>query len=63
MIAGIIIAEDSTVVIRALGPTLGSVFGVSGTLSDPILTIKDAYDNTVASNDNFADAGVNATPD
>ena len=62
MIAGIIIAEDSTVVIRALGPTLGSVFGVSGTISDPVLTIKDANDNTVASNDNYADAGVNAAP-
>lgn len=38
------------------------MFGISGTLSDPILNIKDANENTVASNDNFADSGVNATP-
>jgi hypothetical protein len=63
MIAGIIIAEDSTVVIRALGPTLsGAPLNVAGTISDPVLTIKDASDNTIASNDNYADTGVNAAP-
>jgi arylsulfate sulfotransferase len=46
--------ESATVVVRALGPSLAS-FGVSGVLSDPILTIQDANGTVIASNNNWQD--------
>lgn len=55
MIAGFIVSNATTVTIRALGPTLTGL-GVSGALSNPVLTIKDSSGNTVVENDNFADA-------
>jgi hypothetical protein len=54
MIAGFIVSSNTTVTIRALGPTLTSL-GVSGALADPILQIYDGDGNLVTSNDNYAD--------
>jgi arylsulfate sulfotransferase len=56
LISGFIVGdvESATVVVRALGPSLAS-FGVSGVLSDPILTIQDANGTVIASNDNWLD--------
>lgn len=54
LISGFIVGDvaSSTVVVRALGPSLAS-FGVSGVLSDPTLTIYDATGTVIASNDNW----------
>jgi hypothetical protein len=56
LISGFIIGDvdSSTVVVRALGPSLGS-FGVSQPLSDPVLTIFDSKGSVIASNDNWQD--------
>ena len=54
MIAGFIVSSNTTVTIRALGPTLTGL-GVSGALANPVLQIYDAGGNLVTSNDNFAD--------
>src|SRR6266498_4470777 len=56
LISGFIVGdvESATVVVRALGPSLAS-FGVSGVLSDPILTIYDANGTVIASNNNWQD--------
>jgi hypothetical protein len=61
LISGFIVGdvESATVVVRALGPSLAS-FGVSGVLSDPVLTIYDSKKSVIASNDNWHD-GNNAT--
>jgi hypothetical protein len=60
LISGFIVGdvESATAVVRALGPSLTS-FGVSGVLSDPILTIYDSTGTAIASNDNWQD-NVNA---
>ena len=54
LISGFIVGEvgSATVVVRALGPSLGS-FGVSQPLSDPILTIYDSNGSAIAVNDNW----------
>jgi hypothetical protein len=54
LISGFIVGDvaSATVVVRALGPSLAS-FGVSGPLSDPMLTIYDANGSAIASNDNW----------
>ena len=56
LISGFIVGDvdSATVVVRALGPSLAS-FGVSGVLSDPILTIYDSTGSAIASNDNWQD--------
>jgi hypothetical protein len=56
LISGFIVGDvgSSTVVVRALGPSLAS-FGVSGVLSDPHLTIYDSTGSAIASNDNWQD--------
>ena len=56
LISGFIVGDvgSSTVVVRALGPTLAS-YGVSGVLSDPTLTICDSTGSAIASNDNWQD--------
>jgi hypothetical protein len=47
-----------TVLIRAVGPTLGAIFGLGGTMSDPKLTLFDTVRNReVGSNDDW-DGGV-----
>jgi hypothetical protein len=57
LISGFIVGDvgSSTVVVRALGPSLGS-FGVSQPLSDPVLTICDSKGSVIATNDNWQDA-------
>jgi hypothetical protein len=57
LISGFIVGDvgNTTVVVRALGPTLTS-YGVSGVLSDPTLTIYDSTGSVIASNDNWQDA-------
>jgi uncharacterized delta-60 repeat protein len=54
MIGGFILrgSEASTVVVRALGPSLAP-FGVSSPLSDPFLGVYDQSGTAVASNDNW----------
>ena len=56
LISGFTIGDvgSTTVVVRALGPSLAS-FGVSGVLSDPTLTIFDSTGAVIASNDNWRD--------
>ena len=57
MIAGVIINSTTTVTIRALGPTLNSVFGVQGVLANPTLSVVDqSTGNVIVSNDNHLDA-------
>lgn len=60
LIGGIIVtgSDPKTVVLRALGPSLGSA-GLSGTLADPVITLFDAAGAALASNDNWQ-AGANA---
>ncbi|MGC2625585.1 MAG: aryl-sulfate sulfotransferase [Candidatus Udaeobacter sp.] len=56
IISGFIVGDvgSSTVVVRAIGPSLAS-YGLSGVLSDPILTIYDSSGSVIASNDNWLD--------
>jgi arylsulfate sulfotransferase len=56
LISGFIVGDvgSSTVVVRALGPSLAS-HGVSGVLSDPTLEIFDSTGSSIASNDNWLD--------
>lgn len=56
MIAGFIVASDgsasSQVIVRALGPSLGS-FGIADPLADPMLELHDGDGTLIASNDNW----------
>jgi len=52
-------ASSQTVLIRASGPTLAT-FGVTGTISDPVLSVFDSSSVKLAENDNW-DAGLSAT--
>lgn len=57
LIAGFVIGGTQTqqVLIRAVGPTLGAApFNVPGVLADPIVTINDANNTVVASNDKWS---------
>jgi hypothetical protein len=58
MIGGFIIGPGSggstTVVVRAIGPSLSN-FGVSGALPDPTVELHDGNGATIAFNDNWAD--------
>ncbi|HKP03608.1 MAG TPA: hypothetical protein VJU77_09645, partial [Chthoniobacterales bacterium] len=56
LISGFILGEvqSSTVVLRVLGPTLGS-FGIANPLSDPIMTVYNSYGTILASNNNWQD--------
>lgn len=51
LIPGFVIAPgaDKTILVRAVGPTLGA-FGVGGALQAPVLTLFDSAQHTVASN-------------
>ncbi|MEY2881074.1 MAG: hypothetical protein RLZZ15_3454, partial [Verrucomicrobiota bacterium] len=53
--AGFVIGPGPSkqVLIRAVGPTLGTAFGVPGSLADPVLTVFNASNATVARNDNW----------
>ena len=57
LISGFIVGDvgSGTVVVRALGPSLGS-FGVSQPLSDTVLTIVDSNGSVIATNDNWQDS-------
>jgi len=57
LIAGFIVGdvESSTVVLRAIGPSLAA-FGVGSPLADPMLTIYDSNGETVASNNDWQDS-------
>ena len=52
MIGGVIVTDDKTVLVRALGPTL-TQFGVANTLPDPALELRNAQGALVDSNDNW----------
>src|SRR2546421_3535255 len=54
MIAGFIVSglQSKTVIVRALGPTLGS-YGVANALSDPMLELHDSSGATIAMNDDW----------
>ncbi len=54
LIAGFIIAgsESKSVVLRGLGPSLADA-GISGTLTDPVMTLFDASGQMLATNDNW----------
>jgi hypothetical protein len=56
LIPGFVISGSAgkTVLIRGVGPTLGS-FGLDGVLIDPVLTVFDQNQNIVATNDNWGD--------
>ncbi len=56
-IAGFIINGNlpKSVIVRALGPTLTG-FGIAGTLNDPVLDLRDAEGNQIATNDNWKDS-------
>ena len=63
MIAGIIVAQDATITIRALGPTIAAApYNVAGAITDPVLTITDASGNVLVTNDNHGDAGSYSAP-
>jgi hypothetical protein len=54
LINGFIITgtQPKSVVVRALGPSLGA-FGVSGFLTDPVLTVHNSSGTVIARNDNW----------
>jgi len=56
MIGGFIVggSETSTVVVRALGPSLAAA-GVTAVLMDPTLDLRDGNGALVSANDNWAD--------
>jgi len=51
---GVAGSTDETVLIRAIGPGLGSEFNISGFLPQPVLTLFDASQNIIASNAGWA---------
>lgn len=53
-IAGFVVGGGTSkkIIVRALGPTLGQ-FGVVGVLQDPAISLFDASNNLIASNDNW----------
>ena len=59
LIGGLIVtgSDPKTVVLRALGPSLGDA-GLSGTLADPVITLYDATGHALATNDDWQ-SGVN----
>jgi hypothetical protein len=54
MIAGFIVSgsQSKTVVVRALGPTLG-IYGVANALNDPMLELHNSSGATIATNDDW----------
>lgn len=62
MIGGFVVTGNANkrVIIRAIGPSLAN-FGVTGSISDPILEVKNAGGNTIGSNDDWQDPPANAS--
>ncbi|MBI5691124.1 MAG: metallophosphoesterase [Verrucomicrobia bacterium] len=60
LIVGCVVGQGDPLplLLRGVGPALAG-FGVTGVLSDPVLTVVDANNSTVATNDNWA-AGTNS---
>ena len=58
MIGGVIIgptgAPNATVVVRAIGPSLGAA-GVTGSMADPTLELHDVNGTAISFNDNWQD--------
>ena len=52
MIGGVIVTDNKTFLVRALGPTL-TQFGVANALADPALELRDAQGTLIDSNDNW----------
>ncbi|MGI8890902.1 MAG: hypothetical protein ACR2G0_09000 [Chthoniobacterales bacterium] len=52
MIGGFILGSNSTVLVRAIGPSLTN-FGVAGALANPTLELRDAQGTLVESNDDW----------
>ncbi|MGI8890901.1 MAG: LamG domain-containing protein [Chthoniobacterales bacterium] len=52
MIGGFILGSNSTVLVRAIGPSLTN-FGVAGALANPMLELRDAQGTLVESNDDW----------
>jgi hypothetical protein len=48
-----------SILLRAVGPTLGAAFGVAGTLADPSLTLRNPQPATVATSAPFWDQSAN----
>ena len=60
MVPGIVVAGNTRrLLIRGVGPELAASFGFdpASVLPDPVLTLKDGFGNTVATNDNWGDGG------
>ncbi len=57
MIGGLIVSGSSSqkIILRGLGPTLAAA-GVSGTLSDPFLQLRDGQGNVLESNDDWGNS-------
>jgi len=57
LIAGFVIQGPSsrTLLIRGVGPTLGSSFGVPGALDDPVIKVIQGDGTVIATNDNWSD--------
>jgi hypothetical protein len=58
LIGGIIVGPTGSmqrVLVRALGPSLGSA-GVASPLANPMLSLRDANGNVIANNDNWQDS-------
>lgn len=58
LVGGLVIEGNGPkqVLVRALGPTLLTQFGLSGALADPTLELHDSSGATILANDNWADA-------
>ena len=55
MIAGFVLSTQTTVTIRALGPTIGAApFNVADVVANPKLTIYDGTGTAIATNDDYA---------
>jgi len=58
-------ATDETILVRAIGPSLATVFNLPGVLAQPVLTLFDSGQNVVASNEGWGGdpvlAGVEAS--
>lgn len=62
MIGGFVINGNTNkrVIVRAIGPSLAN-FGVTGQLSDPVLTVKNSSGVTIAENDDWQSPSSNAS--